>query len=92
MDLASRVVRLGDEEIPLTPTEYDLLRLLINHAGKVITHQQILREVRGVGYQAEKHLLRVHMSNLRRKLEKDPTNPQYILTEPGVGYRLRVDY
>ncbi len=92
VDLASRVVRLGGEEIPLTPTEYDLLRLLINHAGKVITHQQILREVRGVGYQTEKHLLRVHMSNLRRKLETDPTNPQYILTEPGVGYRLRVDY
>lgn len=91
VDLAARVVRLGEEEIQVTPTEYDLLRLLVTHAGKVITHQQILREVRGVGYQTETHLLRVHMSNLRRKLEADPTNPQFILTEPGVGYRLRVD-
>lgn len=91
VDLASRVVRLKDEEVQLTPTEYDLLRVLVSHAGKVITHQQLLREIRGVGYQTETHLLRVHMSNLRRKLEADPTDPQYILTEPGVGYRLRAD-
>lgn len=91
VDLAARVVRLKDEEVQLTPTEYDLLRVLVSHAGKVITHQQLLREIRGVGYQTETHLLRVHMSNLRRKLEADPTDPQYILTEPGVGYRLRAD-
>lgn len=91
VDLTARVVRLDDEEISLTPTEYDLLRVLVKHAGRVITHPQLLREVRGVGYQTETHLLRVHMSNLRRKLEADPTNPRYILTEPGVGYRLKTD-
>jgi two-component system KDP operon response regulator KdpE len=91
VDLAARVVTCNGQEIQLTPTEYDLLKLLIQHAGRVLTHQQLLREVRGVGYQTETHLLRVHMSNLRRKIELDPTNPQYILTEPGVGYRLAVD-
>lgn len=91
VDLAARVVTLDGEDVQLTPTEYDLLRLLIQYAGRVLTHQQLLKEVRGVGYQAETHLLRVHMSNLRRKIERDPTNPEYILTEPGVGYRLAVD-
>jgi two-component system KDP operon response regulator KdpE len=91
VDLAARIVTCDGEEIQLTPTEYDLLKLLIHHAGRVLTHQQLLREVRGVGYQTETHLLRVHMSNLRRKIELDPTKPQYILTEPGVGYRLAVD-
>lgn len=90
-DLTARVVTCGGEEVQLTPTEYDLLRVLIQHAGRVLTHQQLLREVRGAGYQEETHLLRVHMSNLRRKIEEDPSHPQYILTEPGVGYRLRVD-
>ena len=91
VDLASRIVTCEGEEVQLTPTEYDLLKVLIQYAGRVLTHQQLLREVRGVGYQTETHLLRVHMSNLRRKVEHDPTNPQYILTEPGVGYRLTVD-
>jgi two-component system KDP operon response regulator KdpE len=91
VDLGARIVKVGDEEIQLTPTEYDLLRVMINYAGRVITHQQLLREVRGVGYQTETHLLRVHMSNLRHKIEDDPTDPFYILTEPGVGYRLRTD-
>lgn len=91
VDLAARVVTLNGDEVQLTPTEYDLLRVLVNYAGRVLTHQQLLKEVRGVGYQTETHLLRVHMSNLRRKLESDPTNPQYILTEPGVGYRLKVE-
>jgi len=90
VDLAARVVTVAGQEVQLTPTEYDLLRLLIQYAGRVLTHQQILREVRGVGYQTETHLLRVHMSNLRRKIEQDPTNPQFLLTEPGVGYRLAV--
>ena len=75
----------------MTPTEYDLLRVLIHYAGRVLTHQQLLKEVRGTAYQTETHLLRVHMSNLRRKIEEDPSNPHYILTEPGVGYRLMVD-
>lgn len=91
VDLAARIVRVGDEEVQLTPTEYDLLKVLIQYAGRVLTHQQLLRDVRGVGYQTETHLLRVHMSNLRRKLEADPANPKFILTEPGVGYRLAVD-
>jgi len=91
VDLAARRVTLDSEEIQLTPTEYDLLRVMVKYAGRVLTHQQLLKEIRGVGYQTETHLLRVHMSNLRRKLEADPTDPQYILTEPGVGYRLNVD-
>jgi two-component system KDP operon response regulator KdpE len=90
VDLAVRRVTRDGEEIQLTPTEYDLLRVFVQYAGRVLTHQQLLKEVRGAGYQTETHLLRVHMSNLRRKLEKDPTNPQYIMTEPGVGYRLTV--
>lgn len=88
VDLAARTVERNAEELQLTPTEYDILRVLVRYAGRVLTHQQLLKEVRGVGYQTETHLLRVHMSNLRRKIEIDPTNPQYILTEPGVGYRL----
>jgi two-component system KDP operon response regulator KdpE len=91
VDLAARIVTLDGEEIQLTPTEYDLLRVLIKYAGRVLTHQQLLREVRGAGYESESHLLRVHMSNLRHKIERDPSNPRYILTEPGVGYRLTVD-
>lgn len=91
VDLGARVVYLGDSTLQLTPTEYDVLRVLVRYAGKVVTHQQLLRDVRGVGYQSETHLLRVHMSNLRHKLEADPTNPQYILTESGVGYRLKTD-
>ena len=91
VDLTARVVTYDDEEIQLTPTEYDLLRVLVNYAGRVLTHQQLLKEVRGASYQMETHLLRVHMSNLRHKIEEDPSNPHYILTEPGVGYRLRVD-
>lgn len=91
VDLTARVVTYNDEEVQLTPTEYDVLKVLIQYAGRVLTHQQLLREVRGTGYQTETHLLRVHVSNLRRKIEDDPSNPQLILTEPGVGYRLRVD-
>ena len=89
VDLAHRQVLVAGEEIPLTPTEYDLLRLFVQNAGKVLTHHQLLRQVWGSGYESEAHLLRVNMSNLRRKIEPDPTRPHYILTEPGVGYRLR---
>jgi len=91
VDLTRREVRLGGREVPLTPTEYDLLRVLVMHAGKVLTHRQLLREVWGVGYEQESHMLRVNISNLRRKLEPDPTRPRYIRTEPGVGYRLHTD-
>ena len=91
VDLTSRLVFFDGEEVQLTPTEYDLLGVLIQYAGRVLTHQQLLKEVRGAGFQSETHLLRVHMSNLRRKIEEEPSNPQYILTEPGVGYRLKID-
>jgi len=91
VDLGRRIVSIGEREVQLTPTEYDLLRALVTNAGKVLTHHQLLREVWGVGYDDELHMLRVNISNLRRKLEPDPTRPRYIVTEPGVGYRLRED-
>jgi two-component system KDP operon response regulator KdpE len=90
MDLPHHRVTLAGAEISLTPTEYDLLRLLIQYNGKVLTHRQILRQVWGPTYETEAHLLRVNISNLRRKIEPDPARPSYILTEPGVGYRLKV--
>ncbi|MBI3174710.1 MAG: response regulator transcription factor [Chloroflexi bacterium] len=90
MDLARRLVSIRGEEISLTPTEYDILRLLMQNAGKVITHHHLLRQVWGNAYESEMHILRVNISNLRRKIELDPSRPHYILTEPGVGYRLRV--
>ncbi len=76
---------LAGEPIQLTPTEYDLLRVLMTHAGKVLTHRQLLREVWGAAYESETHLLRVNISNLRRKIEPEPARPQFILNEPGVG-------
>jgi two-component system KDP operon response regulator KdpE len=89
IDLARRQVTMAGQEISLTPTEYDLLRLLVQNAGKVLTHHQLLRQVWGNTFEAEAHLLQVNMSNLRRKIEPDPTRPRFIVTEPGVGYRLR---
>jgi len=91
VDLARRKVTVNGGEIQLTPTEYDLLRTLVANAGKVLTHRQLLRQVWGAGYETETHLLRVNMSNLRHKLEPNAARPSYILTEPGVGYRLRVN-
>jgi two-component system KDP operon response regulator KdpE len=90
VDLGRRLVTVSGDEVQLTPTEYDLLRTLVTYAGKVLTHRQLLRQVWGVGYESETHLLRVNMSNLRHKLEPDTARPTHILTEPGVGYRLRV--
>jgi two-component system KDP operon response regulator KdpE len=89
VDLARRVVKMGEQDVNLTPTEYDILRLLVNHAGKVLTHTQLLRQVWGPGYEEEAHMLRVNISNLRKKIEPDPARPRYLITEPGVGYRLR---
>jgi two-component system, OmpR family, KDP operon response regulator KdpE len=91
VDLARRRVSAHGEELQLTPTEYELLRLLVTHAGKVLTHSQILKQIWGVAYMEQPHVLRVNISNLRRKIEKDPSRPRYILTEPGVGYRLRTE-
>jgi two-component system KDP operon response regulator KdpE len=90
MDLSRRVVTVKGGEISLTPTEYDILRLLMLNAGKVMTHHQLLRQVWGTIYESEMHILRVNISNLRRKIEPDLTRPKYIVTEPGVGYRLKV--
>ena len=91
MDRARRQVLMAGNEIVLTPTEYDLLRVLVQYAGKVLTHRQLLRQVWGVGYDLETHLLQVNISNLRRKIEPDPSRPSYIVTEVGVGYRLRAE-
>jgi two-component system KDP operon response regulator KdpE len=91
VDLAMRLVTLNGVEISLTPTEYDLLRILIQDAGKVLTHQHMIRALWGDAYQTEMHhLLRVNVSNLRKKIELDASRPMYIVTEPGVGYRLRL--
>lgn len=89
IDLARRHVQLADQEIHLTPTEYDLLKLLATNAGKVLTHTMILRAVWGGGYESDTQTLRVFIGQLRRKLNDDPTNPRFILTEPGIGYRFR---
>jgi len=88
VDLARRVVTVNGHEMKLTPKEYDLLRLLVIHAGKVMTHRHLLREVWGPASVYETHYLRVYIGQLRQKLEPDPDQPRYILTEPGVGYRL----
>src|SRR5258707_5120734 len=88
VDLAHRAVTVQDQPIKLTPAEYALLRLLIQHAGQVLTHRQLLREVWGPEYVDETHYLRVYMAQLRQKLEADPARPKILLTEPGVGYRL----
>jgi two-component system KDP operon response regulator KdpE len=89
MDLPKRVVTLAGHEVQLTPTEYDLLKTLVTYAGKVVTHHQLLREVWGKAYEQEFHILHVNVSNLRHKIEPDPTRPRFIITEPGVGYRLK---
>ena len=91
MDLSRRLVTVNEKEISLTPTEYDILRLLMQNAGKVLTHRQLLRQVWGTAYESEMHILRVNISNLRRKIEPDPARPHYLVTEPGVGYRLRTE-
>ncbi len=89
VDLAHRRVTSQGNEVQLTPTEYDLLRVMVLNAGKVLTHRQLLRQVWGMGYEDEMHLLRVNISNLRRKIEPEPSRPHFVTTEPGVGYRLR---
>ncbi len=87
VDVEGRVVRREGVEIRLTPTEFALLAQLVAHAGKVLTHRQLLQRVWGPEYGDEPEYLRVYMQRLRRKLEADPATPRYLLTEPGVGYR-----
>jgi len=89
VDLTRRLVTVAGREIALTPTEYDLLKALVAHAGTVVTRHQLLVKVWGVAYEQDAHLLQVNVSNLRRKLEPDPARPRFIQTEPGVGYRLK---
>ena len=89
IDFSRRLVSVNEKEIQLTPTEYDILRLLATHAGKVLTHHQLLHQIWGEGYD-DMHILRVNISNLRSKLEPDPARPSYIHTEAGVGYRLKI--
>ncbi len=89
IDFAKREVQVNGRPVMLTPTEYSILRTLVNHAGKVLTHQQLIKEVWGGNYEVNSHLLRVNVSNLRRKIESNPLQPRHIVTEPGVGYRLK---
>jgi len=91
VDLVHRRVWKGEEDVHLTPREFKLLACLVQHAGKVVTQRQLLTEIWGEAYINQAHYLRVHMNNLRQKLEKQPGEPQHFLTEPGVGYRLAVD-
>lgn len=91
IDLDRRRVFASGQEVHLTPNEYRLFAHLMKHAGKVLTHRQLLTEVWGAAYASQTHYLRVYMLQLRHKLERDPTRPRYLVTEPGVGYRLKTD-
>ena len=92
IDLAKRQVFKDGIELHLTPIEYKLLTLLVRHAGKVLTHRQLLKDVWGDAYSDEHHYLRVYMGQLRHKLEDNAARPTHLITEPGVGYRLRTDH
>lgn len=89
IDLEARQVSRNREVVHLTPIEFDLLRVLARHRGKLVTHRQLLHEVWGPGFENETHYLRVHVAHIRAKIEPDPSRPRYLVTEPGVGYRLR---
>jgi two-component system KDP operon response regulator KdpE len=89
VDLQDRQVRRGGEELHLTPIEFDIVRVLAQHLGRLVTHRVLLQEVWGPQYGEETHYLRVHVAHIRAKLEPDPSRPRYLITEPGVGYRLR---
>jgi two-component system KDP operon response regulator KdpE len=91
VDLAARRVTTAGGEARLTPTEWHLLEILVRHAGKLVTHQQLLHEVWGPEFQSQTSYLRVHLGNLRRKIEPDPARPRYLRTEPGLGYRFLPD-
>jgi two-component system, OmpR family, KDP operon response regulator KdpE len=91
VDLADRAVRRDGEQLHLTPIEFDLLSKLAEHPGRLVTHRQLLQEVWGPGYEDETHYLRVHFAHVRAKIEPDPSNPRYVITEPGIGYRLQAD-
>ena len=88
IDLEKRVVTMDERPVALTPIEYDLLRVLAQNEGKLLTHPTLLREVWGLAFQEESNYLHVHLSHLRRKIEPDPARPRYLLNQPGVGYRI----
>jgi len=88
IDVPERTVTMYGERVKLSPHEFDLLRVLAQNQGKLLTHKMLLREVWGPAYQVEAHYLHVYISHLRKKIEPDPTSPRYLLTEPGAGYRL----
>ncbi len=88
IDVAERIVTRGGERVKLSPHEFDLLRVLAQNRGKLLTHRALLREVWGPAYEVEAHYLHVYVSHLRRKIEPDPSSPRYLLTEAGAGYRL----
>ncbi|HEY2259811.1 MAG TPA: response regulator transcription factor [Solirubrobacteraceae bacterium] len=89
IDVLDRSVTRAGVEVHLTPIEFDLIRVLARYRGRLVTHRQLLQEVWGPEYSQETHYLRVHVAHIRSKLELDPARPQYLITEPGVGYRLR---
>jgi two-component system KDP operon response regulator KdpE len=91
VDLVKRVVTVGGAEVHLTPIEYKLLTTLVKHAGMVMTHRQLLEQVWGPGHAHQMQYLRVYMTQLRHKLEKNPARPKHLLTEPGIGYRLKTE-
>lgn len=87
VDFNKRIVRVENHEVKITPLEYDLLRLFVMNRGKILTQRQIMREIWGPGMESETNYLRVYVASLRKKIEKDPSRPRMILTEPAVGYR-----
>jgi two-component system KDP operon response regulator KdpE len=87
VDLSRHAVRLDGDDVHLTPTEFDLLRALVRNRGRLLTHRALLTEVLGHGYEDDTQVLRVHIANLRKKIEPDPSNPRWIRTDPGIGYR-----
>ncbi len=91
VDFAQRLVQVNGQEVKLTPTEYDLLKVLIKNRGKIMTRHMLLSQVWGTGYGAESHYLHVYIGQLRRKIEPDPAHPRFILTISGVGYRFSAD-
>jgi two-component system, OmpR family, KDP operon response regulator KdpE len=91
VDLAQRQVFRGGQQVHLTPTEYKLLVALVRHAGKLLTHRQLLQEVWGSNFVTQTHYLRIYIMQLRQTIEPDPSRPRLLLTEPGVGYRFKAD-
>lgn len=91
IDLAARRVESGGKQVHLTPIEFDLLRVLARHPGRLVTHRQLLQQVWGPMHVEETHYLRVHVAHIRAKIEPDPSRPRYVITDPGVGYRLRAE-